>query len=133
MKIDIINTIRAINPNAVVNVSADDINQIEWLENTPVIANDIILARQIELQTEEDNKIAQQESKKQSAIAKLKALGLDEEEIVDCPKSGGNLCYKIQVTPEIQNFQSLSCGFWTNSFMKEGHEFYQTQIETLVT
>ncbi len=81
MKIDIINTIRAINPNAVVNVSADDINQIEWLENTPVIANDIILARQIELQTEEDNKIAQQESNKQSAIAKLKALGLDEEEI----------------------------------------------------
>ena len=81
MKIDIINTIRVINPNAVVNVSGDDINQIEWLENTPVIANDIILAKQIELQTEEDNKIAQQESKKQSAITKLKALGLDEEEI----------------------------------------------------
>jgi hypothetical protein len=81
MKIDIINTIRAINPNAVVNVSADDINQIEWLENTPVIANDIILAKQLELQAEEDNKITQQESKKQSAIDKLKALGLDEEEI----------------------------------------------------
>jgi hypothetical protein len=81
MKIDIINTIRAINPDAVVNVSADDINQIEWLENTPVIANDIILAKQIELQTEEDNKLSQQESKKQSAITKLKALGLDEEEI----------------------------------------------------
>jgi len=29
----------------------------------------------------EDNNIAQQESKKQSAIAKLKALGLDEEEV----------------------------------------------------
>ena len=56
---------------------------------------------------------------------------MQKEEIIDCPKSGGNLCYKIQVTPEIQNFQSLSCGFWTNSFMKEGHEFYQTQIETL--
>jgi hypothetical protein len=56
---------------------------------------------------------------------------MQKEEIVDCPKSGGNLCYKIQVTPEIQNFQSLSCGFWTNSFMKEEHEFYQTQIETL--
>jgi hypothetical protein len=36
---------------------------------------------------------------------------MQKEEIVDCPKSGGNLCYKIQVTPEIQNFQSLSCGF----------------------
>lgn len=28
-----------------------------------------------------EDKIAQQESKKQSAIAKLKALGLDEEEV----------------------------------------------------
>jgi hypothetical protein len=81
MKIDIITSILTINPNAVVNVSGDDINRIEWLENTPVIANDIILAKQIELQTEEDNKIAQQESKKQSAIAKLQALGLDEEEV----------------------------------------------------
>jgi hypothetical protein len=81
MKIDIINSILAINPNAIVNVSADDINQIEWLSNTPVIAKNIILAKQIELQIEEDNKIAQQESKKQSAIAKLKALGLDEEEV----------------------------------------------------
>jgi hypothetical protein len=81
MKIQIIQSILSINPDAVVNVTADDINQIEWLENTPIIANDIILAKQLELQTEEDNKIAQQESKKQSAIAKLKALGLDEEEI----------------------------------------------------
>jgi hypothetical protein len=81
MKIDIINTIIAINPNAVVSVSADDINQIEWLENTPVIANNIILAKQVELQAQEDNKLAQQESKKQSAIAKLQALGLDEEEV----------------------------------------------------
>jgi hypothetical protein len=81
MKIDIINSILTINPNAVVNVSGDDVNRIEWLENTPVIANDIILAKQLELQTEEDNKLAQQESKKQSAIAKLKALGLDEEEV----------------------------------------------------
>lgn len=81
MKIDIITSILAINPNAIVSVSGDDVNRIEWLENTPVIANDIILAKQLELQTEEDNKIAQQESKKQSAIAKLKALGLDEEEV----------------------------------------------------
>jgi hypothetical protein len=26
---------------------------------------------------------------------------------------------------------SLSCGFWTNSFMTEGHEFYMQQMETL--
>jgi hypothetical protein len=26
---------------------------------------------------------------------------------------------------------SLSCGYWTNSFMTEGHEFYLQQMETL--
>jgi hypothetical protein len=54
MKINIINTILAINPNAVVSVSADDINQIEWLENTTPISNNIILAKQTELQALED-------------------------------------------------------------------------------
>ena len=81
MKIGICDTILSLNPTAQVSVSGDDINTIEWLSNTPVIAKNIILAKQIELQTEEDNKLAQQESKKQSAIAKLKALGLDEEEV----------------------------------------------------
>ena len=81
MKIDIINTILAINPNAVVSVSGNDVNQIEWLENTPVIANNIILTKQIELQEIEDNRITQQEINKQSALNKLKALGLNDAEI----------------------------------------------------
>jgi hypothetical protein len=81
MKIDIINTIKAINPNAVVCVSADDINQIEWLENTTPISNNIILAKQIELQAEEDNRLAQEQTNKQSALNKLKALGLSDAEI----------------------------------------------------
>ena len=54
MKINIINTIKAINPNAIVCVSGDDVNIIEWLENTPVIAKNIILAKQSELQALED-------------------------------------------------------------------------------
>jgi hypothetical protein len=53
------------------------------------------------------------------------------EEIIDCPKSGGDLCYKTQVAPEIYNYMSLSCGFWTNSMMASGSEFYQEQMETL--
>jgi len=81
MKIDICTTILALNPTAQVSVTGDDVNQIEWLSNTPVIANNIILAKQIELQTQYETNLAQQESKKQSAIAKLKTLGLDEEEI----------------------------------------------------
>jgi uncharacterized membrane protein YjjP (DUF1212 family) len=54
MKIDITNTILAINPNAVVSVSGDDVNQIEWLENTVVIDSATILAKQSELQALED-------------------------------------------------------------------------------
>jgi len=56
---------------------------------------------------------------------------MQHEEIINCPKSGGDLCYKVQVAPEIYNYMSISCGFWTNSFMTEGHEFYIQQMETL--
>lgn len=30
--------------------------------------------------------------------------------IIDCPKSGGDLCYKVEVNKEITSFLSLSCG-----------------------
>ena len=53
------------------------------------------------------------------------------EEIIDCPKSGGDLCYRTQVSPEVSTYLSLSCGFWTNSLMKEGEEFYNHQMSTL--
>lgn len=56
---------------------------------------------------------------------------MTHEEIIDCPKSGGDLCYKVQVTPDITNFMSLSCGYWTNSLMKEGEIFYNHQMSTL--
>jgi len=56
---------------------------------------------------------------------------MQHEEIINCPRSGGNLCYKVQVAPEIYNYMSISCGFWTNSFMTKGHEFYMQQMETL--
>jgi hypothetical protein len=56
---------------------------------------------------------------------------MQHEEIINCPKSGGDLCYKVQVAPEIYNYMSLSCGFWTNSFMTDDHEFYMQQMETL--
>ena len=56
---------------------------------------------------------------------------MQHEEIIQCPKSGGDLCYKTQVTPDISNYLSLSCGFWTNSLMKEGEDFYEAQMQTL--
>ena len=56
---------------------------------------------------------------------------MQHEEIINCPKSGGDLCYKMQVAPEVYNYMSLSCGFWTNSFMNKDHDFYKQQMETL--
>ena len=81
MKIGICETILALNPTAQVSCSDNDINRIEWLDNTPVISNDIILAKQSELQVEEDNRLVLEQQRKQSAIAKLKAIGLTDEEI----------------------------------------------------
>jgi hypothetical protein len=81
MKIGICETILALNPTAQVSCSDNDVNRIEWLENTPVIANNIILAKQIELQNAEDNRIEQEIANKQSALNKLKALGLNDAEI----------------------------------------------------
>jgi hypothetical protein len=52
------------------------------------------------------------------------------DEIIPCPKSGGAICYKVQVTPDITNYLSLSCGFFTNSLMKEGTDFYEEQMES---
>lgn len=53
------------------------------------------------------------------------------EEIVMCPKSGGDLVYKTQINPKLTSYLSLSCGFWTNSLMKEGEEFYEQQMDQL--
>lgn len=53
------------------------------------------------------------------------------DEIINCPKSGGDLCYKIEVSPTITNYFSMSCGFWTNSLMKAGEQFFEEQMSVL--
>ena len=61
---DIIKAIKAINPSAEVSVNGDDINQITWLNSTPIISNEDILVKQTELQTEYD---AQEYARKRKA------------------------------------------------------------------
>ena len=56
---------------------------------------------------------------------------MQHDEIIKCPKSGGDLCYKIEVNKDITNYFSLSCGFWTNTLMVPGSEFYNEQWEVL--
>ena len=76
--------ISKINPAAEVSMSGDDISAVDtiiWENGTQPINKqdilDLIPECLAEIEAEEQNKI----DKKQSAIAKLKALGLDEEEV----------------------------------------------------
>lgn len=84
--VHIIRAIKSINPDAVVVVTNNDVNQIEWLENTPVIDKQLILNKQIEMQLIEDEEIAEKEARKNSALSKLEALGLTQEEIQELIK-----------------------------------------------
>ena len=52
---DIINSIRAINSEAVVAVEENNVDKITWLESTTPISKEDILAKQKELQTAYDN------------------------------------------------------------------------------
>jgi hypothetical protein len=81
MKIILATAIKSINNSAEFTYNDEDINTINWLNNTQPITNNIILAKQIELQEIEDNRIENQEANKQSALNKLKALGLNDAEI----------------------------------------------------
>nr|BAR17999.1 hypothetical protein [uncultured Mediterranean phage uvMED] len=73
--------IKKINPNAKFRYDNDDINTLEWLENTtPIPVADIqaqIPTVEAEIEQEKQDAI----NKKASAKSKLLALGLTEEEI----------------------------------------------------
>jgi hypothetical protein len=73
--------ILAINPNAIVNVTNNDVNQIEWLEGTQPIDKQLILNKQLELQAIEDTKVLEKQTAKDNAINKLAQLGLTEQEV----------------------------------------------------
>ena len=79
---EIVKAIRKINPNAKVVVRGSDIDtcEIEWIVGTEISKSDIkskLIIVEQEIIDAEANKI----TKKASGKAKLKALGLDDEEI----------------------------------------------------
>jgi hypothetical protein len=56
---------------------------------------------------------------------------MNNEQMIICPKSKGDACMVTEVTPGIKTYFSFSCGFQTNSLMKEGEDFYKEQISIL--
>jgi hypothetical protein len=77
----ILEAILKINPNAKATVNAEDINQITWLNGTTPISKSEIEAMIPIVQEEILNKEITKEQNKQSALNKLKALGLNDAEI----------------------------------------------------
>jgi hypothetical protein len=78
---NIIKSIKAINPNAEVFIIDENIDNIQWLNGTQPIPKSEIEAMipivEQEILNQEQDKIAN----KQSALNKLKALGLNDAEI----------------------------------------------------
>ena len=70
--------IKKINPNAVFTIRGEE---IEWLNGTTPISKSQIQAMIPVVQEEIANKEAQELANKQSALNKLKALGLNDAEI----------------------------------------------------
>ena len=79
----IIEAILKINPNAVVTVSGSDIEtcEIEWLEGTSEISKEEIKNMIPILEQEIADAATKKANDKASADAKLKALGLTDDEI----------------------------------------------------
>lgn len=73
--------IKKINPDAEFTINADDIDQITWLNGTTPIAKEDIEAMIPTVEAEEAQKILDKETANESAVNKLKGLGLTDEEI----------------------------------------------------
>jgi hypothetical protein len=56
---------------------------------------------------------------------------MNKDEMIVCPKSKGNACYVTEITKDIKQYFSFSCGYWSNSLMKENSDFYNEQISSL--
>jgi len=79
----IVKAIQKINPNAIVNVIGSDIDTctIEWLEGTAEISKEDIKAMIPTVEQELKDAATKKINDKASANAKLKALGLTDDEI----------------------------------------------------
>jgi hypothetical protein len=55
-----------------------------------------------------------------------------KDKLTNCAHCGSiDGCYVIENSPTIKTYSCFSCGYTTNSLMKEGEEFYKQQLEVL--
>jgi len=54
-----------------------------------------------------------------------------KDNLTICSRCGSDACYVQEVNHEIKNYMCYGCGFITNSLMKKGEKFFESQMETL--
>lgn len=53
------------------------------------------------------------------------------DNLMICDRCGSDACYVQEVNEKIKTYACYGCGFQTNTLMKKGEEFFETQMETL--
>jgi len=53
------------------------------------------------------------------------------DELIECKRCKSDAAYSREIDDKITITQCLGCGFWTNSLMKKGEQFFDEQMETL--
>jgi hypothetical protein len=53
------------------------------------------------------------------------------DNLITCARCGSDACYVDEVNQDIKTYFCYGCGFQTNSLMKEGEDFYNSQVEIL--
>ena len=77
----ILEAIKKINPDAQASITDEDLNTIRWENGTEPIARSLIEAQIPVVEQEIANAAAKKIADKEAANAKLKALGLTDDEI----------------------------------------------------
>jgi hypothetical protein len=79
---EFVRAVQAINPDAAFTVKeTNGVSTIEWLEGTTPISIETITAKQIELAPLRAAEKQAEEDAKASAVSKLKAIGLNDDEV----------------------------------------------------
>ena len=52
-------------------------------------------------------------------------------DLITCNRCGSDACMVDEVNQDIKTYMCFGCGFQSNSLMREGEEFYETQLQSL--
>lgn len=55
----------------------------------------------------------------------------NNDKLCECSRCAGDCCYKTRISPSINNYFCMGCGYQTTSLMKKDSDFFLQQMEIL--